>query len=516
MFKGLDRAFGKYVMDENIIATDGEKQKGHGITVREDVLPEHYVDHLEGKDMLGVVPIMDGNQVRFAAIDIDDYNMDIPAVLTMIREMNLPLVPTRSKSGGLHLWFFFVHDVPARAAMQKLEEIADALGFPGVEIFPKQHQIAPTDVGNWINLPWFDHTDTSRYGWDDDGEEINDLEAWINFAEAKRLTLKDMNRVRVRELEDGNERPFSDGPPCLQSLAERGIPEGMRNNVMFSIGIYAHNRFDENVQQLEFMYQTNKDFLDPRMDDRELERIRQGIDENDYRYPCTQAPIKDHCNRQLCLRRKYGVRLNGEVFSFGSLWQFIPVTIEGDELYDEASWRLQVNHNDEQHMLDLTTEELMKASAVQMKAIVRRFVLPPHDNNEWRDLMEVKIQTCEVVHVPEELSSVGVLRHHISQFLNLFGAGTESKQEISHGKAWLDEEDDLYWFKSESFLNYLKQQRYGDHSGTSLNNILRERFGFETNARRRLEGSATRLWMCPMRLRIRKDVDAAPEYKETF
>ena len=37
LFRGLDRAYGKYVLSEGLIATDGEKVKGEGVTIREDL-----------------------------------------------------------------------------------------------------------------------------------------------------------------------------------------------------------------------------------------------------------------------------------------------------------------------------------------------------------------------------------------------------------------------------------------------------------------------------------------------
>lgn len=504
LFAGLDRAYGKYILPEDIIATDGEKLKGHGVTVREDLLPEHYFEHLDGKGMLGVVPIQDGNHVVFAAIDIDDYNVDIRAVLAQIKDLKLPLVSTRSKSGGMHLWMFFAVPIAARVVKVKLEEICDALGFPGIEVFPKQNQIGPDDVGNWINLPWFNHKDTDRYGWTEDCEDMRDLAEWLDYAESQKITLKDLNRIKVEDA-PAADRPFQDGPPCLQSIAERGIPDGMRNMTMFPIAVYAHAKFEDNVDQVQFLHETNAQYCDPRLDDREVERIRQQVEGNEYRYPCTQAPIKDFCNRELCLRRKYGVRLNGESFSFGTLWHFIPTTHDGTELNHEGHWRLQINRNEDQFMMDLSSEELMVYRVLRRKALELHVVLPNFDNNDWAAIIEDKISTCESVHVAEELSSVGVLRAYISAFLNLHGKGTESKLEVLHGKCWRDEEANEYWFKSEHFLAYLKVQRFTDYQGTRLNNILKEKFGFKMT-RRRINEDPTRIWICPSALRVHKDV----------
>ena len=517
LFTGMDRAYGRYEFDNEMIATDGEKRKGHGVTIREDILPEFYTQHLDGDEnmMLGVIPIMDGNTCKFGAIDIDDYNVDIPKVLTLVRDMNLPLIGSRSKSGGLHLWAFFIDAIPARAVKAKLEEICDAIGYPNIEVFPKQHQIGPADVGNWINLPWFDHESTDRYGFNREGEEVHDLAAWLDLCEEYRISLRDLNRLQVGANPDAGERPFADGPPCLQTLAERGITEGMRNNVMFSMGVYAHHKHGDDA--IAYMHQFNAEHFDPRIDDREVERIRTSVDDGGYRYPCTQAPISEVCNRTLCLRRRWGVRLNGETFNFGTLFQYVPVTIDGDELSDECHWKLQINYNEEEHQLELTTDELLQARAVRKKAVNRRITLPPFANDEWNDLMEAKIQNCEVVQVPEEVSSIGVLRYHIAGFLDLRGSGTESKLEIEHGKAWLNEEEERYWFKLELLRDYLQTQRYNDYTGSRLAAVLRDRFGFQEKRPRLEKGKdGTRIWTCPATLRLKRETGGEPTFREEF
>ena len=519
LFKGLDRAYGKYELPKDLIATDGEKVKGRGITKSEDLLPEHYTRHLLGQSMLGVVPIQDGNRCNFAAIDIDDYEVDHVAVIKRVSELKLPLVATRSKSGGLHLWAFFKNEgVPARAAMTKLEEVSAALGYPGIEIFPKQHQIGPEDVGNWINLPWFQYDETDRWGWTDEGEEIRDLETWLGYAEDRAVTLKELNRWKV-DFDDAGEADamFADGPPCLQTLASRGIPEGQRNMTMFPMAVYAHARYPDPAEMEWAVHQYNDHLFDPRMQDREIETIRQQVEHNDYRYPCQQEPIKSVCNRALCLRRKYGVRLNGTQFNWGTLWQILPLTNDGKELVDECYWRMQLNYNEEQVMIDLSTAELMNYRAVHMKVVNARIILPPMDANDWRNIIEEKMQNVEVVHELEITSSVGELRQHLARFLSMRAAGTEMKVEVLAGKAWLNEDEGMFWFQGEFFKDYLTQQRYTDFKGPKLTQTLKHMFGFDiTRARFPHHENPVRIWKCPKEM-----IDPAadilpPDVKETF
>lgn len=521
LFAGLDRAFGKYVLADDVIATASGKVRGRGVTVQDDLTPERYVDHLNGGDMLGVVPIVDGNLCSFAAIDIDDYQLNIPDVLGKVKELQLPLVATRSKSGGLHLWLFFADPIPAKAAMQKGEELAAGLGFPGVEVFPKQYQIGPEDVGNWINLPFWNALGdgTDRYGWNDDGDELRDLAAWLDYAESKRITLKQLNRVKL-EPAQGAPGIFEDGPPCLQTLASRGIGEGMRNTVMFNIGVYAHSRSEEDDAAAEFMHEANRNYFDPRMDDHEVERIILQVRDSSYRYTCRQAPLKDVCNRPLCLTREHGVRLTGTTYSFGTLWQHVPVTTQGDavqrEQSDECTWQLQINFENEQHILTLNTDQLRSYPAIRKMANNRRLVLPAMDANEWGDLIDEKIPHAEVVHVAEELSEVGQLRTLLSRFLNIFTVGTEYKVEILHGKAWHDTSRDTYVFRGELLQAWLKQNRFTHYDPAHLSILLKQEFGLRVYGTRIGDQSKVNVWSLPSWVRVQKETTVRQGFRQVF
>ena len=60
LFSGLTRAYGLW---------DGKKQT----TVKAQLTPKHYEDHLAGKISLGVIPIAEDSKCKFGAIDIDDH-----------------------------------------------------------------------------------------------------------------------------------------------------------------------------------------------------------------------------------------------------------------------------------------------------------------------------------------------------------------------------------------------------------------------------------------------------------
>ena len=123
-----------------------------------------YQLHLNGKRSIGIQPCDDNGFARFGAIDIDPKNykdLDVKYYLDIIQEKELPLIPVRSKSNGLHLYLFTKEFVQAKEIKSFLEQVLFLFKLPiTTEVFPKQTKLGTnTDGdkinGNFINLPYF-------------------------------------------------------------------------------------------------------------------------------------------------------------------------------------------------------------------------------------------------------------------------------------------------------------------------------------------------------------------------
>ena len=220
LFEGYEGAHGQtYVLERR---RHGKTQAKYEI-VREPLTEELVQDHLDGKRGVGSIPINANNKCRFGALDIDDYNLDLAALYQKVQRLKLPLTTCRSKSGGAHLFLFLAEEVPAADVREKLAEFSSALGFGTCEIFPKQEEVHHDrgDVGNFINLPYFNVKYTTRYALDSDGESL-DIELFLDSAESSRKTFKEL-----RAFPKGTDTEvIPNGPPCLQQLTTTGIPEG--------------------------------------------------------------------------------------------------------------------------------------------------------------------------------------------------------------------------------------------------------------------------------------------------
>ena len=121
-------------------------------------------DHLCGKHVLGIYPLLQDDTCRFLAIDFDEENWrgDVAMVAQTCREHDIPCSVEISRSGnGTHLWFFFsepIEAAKARALGSVVLTLAmknhARLSFHSYDrMFPNQDTMPKGGFGNLIALP---------------------------------------------------------------------------------------------------------------------------------------------------------------------------------------------------------------------------------------------------------------------------------------------------------------------------------------------------------------------------
>ena len=217
---------------------------------------EHYLEHLEGKISLGIVPINRKGLTKFGVLDIDDHKKDKtkPAVpwtkkkyqklLDKIKFLRLPLTVSKSKSGGAHCTMFLDKFYKAGDVQHILNKFEYALGYERdyLEKFPKQDTLRPDENGNFINLPY--HGGNTRVFLDFDGNELNTSEGLLYAS--KRVT---------------NESNWS-----KFKLLDHGKSSG-RNDRTFAATSFLKKHYDDYENQV---IEYNKLFNDPPIEDKEL------------------------------------------------------------------------------------------------------------------------------------------------------------------------------------------------------------------------------------------------------
>lgn len=450
LFDGFREAHGFY----QITGEESGKKIGKAMTVRKTVTVEKWEAHLDGKQGLGLIPITYNNTVKWGAIDIDDYRVDFAKVCKTIGESNLPLVPCRSKSGGLHLFLFLTTFAPAASVQGKLKEMAAAIGHGGVEIFPKQTEILAErgDLGQWINMPYFDETRTNRFALDAKGTGI-DLDAFIKIACERRITPECLEQLSMDPPE-----ALKDGPPCLQHLITKGFPNGTRNNGLFNLGVYAKKSDPDNWTKI--LDSLNKAHLHPPLTSAEVLGVVKSLNKKEYYYSCNQPPIKDHCNKSKCRGCKYGIGQGAGLPVMTTLSKLCTVP---------PIWFIDVEGGGR---LALSTEELQSPLSFQRRCMEALNKMPPILKREvWGDIISKLMDSVSLIEMPIDATPAGQFKEH----LELFCTGrsqAKMPEEILLGKPWPFE--DKHIFRLKDLIAFLQRNHFSILETNVITKMLRD------------------------------------------
>lgn len=109
-----------------------------------------------------------------------------------------------------------------------MKTIAEAIGYPGVEVFPKQAKRPSGGYGNYINLPFFGHPSLQYACYTPKG--VIGLSAFLDLAECSRTTTANLNRIVSQR------KPTKEIQPTDDSELQRPQAAG-RNEFLFYLGI---------------------------------------------------------------------------------------------------------------------------------------------------------------------------------------------------------------------------------------------------------------------------------------
>lgn len=434
LFSGLERAHGVY---RERGRGAGGKITGEASTIATPPTVQLWERHLSGRQGIGIIPIRDDENVLFAAIDIDKNDIDHAALQRRVTEMGLPLVVCASKSGGAHCYIFFTHPTRAEYVRSTLDEWAAALGFPGVEVFPKQNRLSSDrDVGNWINMPYYHGKRRAIV----DGEWL-EAEQFLELAGSMAVDEATLLQVHVPtpELLEG-------GPPCLQSLARYGFPRGSRNNSMFNLGVYAQLRWPDDWE--ERMDPLNSELLGDPLGHKELATIIKSLKKKEYFYTCDKPPMCNNCNKELCRQREFGVGGGGQEPPL------LPSSIQ-KLLYRPPRWVICVEGTN----VETDTRTLQDQRAYQRLLMEECNVYPPPAKpTVWRRHIHELLQRVEEVEVPYDASEYGQFRYYVEVFCTSRKRQARTAEELMLGKVW--REHDRLYFRSPDLTKFIDSQRF--------------------------------------------------------
>lgn len=476
-FTGLQRAHGHFRPQGPERERDG-KQEGFTETIHAPITEALWQGHLDGVYGVGIIPITDEATCVWGAIDVDiDKRPDLIQVAKDVTRLELPLIVCRSKSGGAHLYLFTSEPVPAPLMRGKLMEWSIALGYSGVEVFPKQIKLAgPRDYGNWINLPYFNGDETVRYAIKTDGQKLC-ISQFLDLADTLAVSTTELEEIRMAaDLSFGDQ--LADAPPCLQCIAGKGGPgDGASNKMLFNVGIYLRKRHGDEWEG-HFDGYNVEPFVQNARGHKELVQLVKSVNRKNYEYTCNEPPIAQVCNRQICLTRKFGIG-GGEDdpgVVFGSLVKI--ETVPPTWIWDVDGARLE-----------LTTEQLKDQGRFHTACIDILNKWPKWMKpNTWAQLIRHKLEHVEVIQAPPDARPEGMLWNHLQSYTT-GRAQAKTRDELAQDKPWTPTAEDVErykgskdqvklgrtYFRSPHFKQYIEQQRMSGVTERKLWAWLRDR-----------------------------------------
>lgn len=439
LFEGNMKIFGIYGTE--MTDAGGGKVKSTAKTIRKDVTIELWIAHLTGRIGLGICPITDKSMVKFAAIDVDDYLISIEEVNQRVQKLKLPLVPFRTKSGGVHLFLFLESFYPADKVQGKMREWAGLLGFGNSEIFPKQTKVVADrgDMGSWINMPYQNCVETTRYAVNEQGEKL-DFQQFLMWISRKIIDPKSLEAIKAQ----GSDI-LPGGPPCLNHLCSMGLPPGTRNNGLFNLAVYAHKAYGDDWK--EHVHELNVKYLDPPLEMSEVMGIIKSVEKKEFSYMCKQPPIMNYCNMPKCRMCKHGIGVSGlGMPKFGSLTKLCTIPV---------IWFLEIEGGGR---IELSTEQLQSPHKFQNRCMEILSIMPMLPKAvDWNEMIAQLLENVTVVEIPRDETPKGMLWHHLENFCT-GRVQARNPDEILMGKPWTC--DGIIYFRIVDFTNYLERLKF--------------------------------------------------------
>jgi hypothetical protein len=505
IFNGLQLAYGTFTIDKKQL---NGKSTGRAAIIREPRTTELWEGHLSGKGRgVGIIPINEENQCVWGCIDVDQYPLDHKTLIEKIRKLQLPLVICRSKSGGAHCFLFTTEWIEAKDMQLTLQQISAALGYGGSEIFPKQIKLHldRDDVGNFLNLPYFNAEDGLRYAIKDDGTGAT-IDEFIELYEKYKQTPEQVAKIQIGDTKEQN--PLKDGPPCLQILAQNKISEGGRNNGLFNLGVYLRKAYPDSWESEILKY--NMEYLDPPLPLNEVNIVAKQLEKKDYIYKCSDAPINAHCNKTLCLTRKHGVgaAVQGAVIANLRKYNSTPPV-----------WFVDVNGEP----LEMDTDALLNQATFQRSCMEQLNFMPRSVSKiAWENrigalMQEMKDNESAIIEVAQDASITGQFYDYLEDFCRHMQQA-QDKEEILLKRPWTDEEQQKTYFRLKDFDAFLKRNKFFEYKSHKIAQRLRDMGGESVVLK--IKGRPIRVWQIPSFDAVNVELNApdfgAQENNEVF
>jgi len=490
-FTGLQRNFGSADLTKTKIdPTTGKVKPVYEWTGRE-LTKQDYLDHLNGRQSIGVQPCDDQSLAKFGAIDIDDKqhsysNFPYKKYLDIIAENKLPLVPVKSKSGGLHLYIFLKE--PAKAVFIRgfLEKLLFTLKLPtNIEIYPKQTELGQDSEGNWvngqfINLPYYNKTE--RVGFNLDGTTFT-FEQFIKVIEANTYSSDDLEEFAIehtRKILTGGGEEFNDGPPCLAVLTKDKLTDG-RDRFLYNYAVFAKKKYPDDWEKMVIAapnkyFKTDSNGVLDWSEEKTKKKLK-SWSRNIKGYTCNEDPIHAVCLKAECRNRRFGF-LSYNKKSFPALTGLQKIT------YPEPEYTFNVTSEDGQTTKEVRAKNIKQIIELDnIRAIIGAAadkVPPKIKQDEFQEILDNLFPPKIITSPPKGTTPDELLEQYLLQYLN--GPKAETFASFKTGGVFIENND--AYFVYSIFYATLKNKEWKENRGRTAERI-QKLFGAEFGVSKR-------------------------------
>ena len=497
IFSGLKRNFGIAYLDEFTVDpnTGKKKPKKYGWSFKE-ITEKHYLDHLEGKTSIGIQPCDDDGMASFGAIDIDDKehsysNFPYKRYLDIIKENNLPLIPVKSKSGGLHLYLFLKEKVRAVFLRNFLESLLYILKLkPSTEVYPKQTELGYDEEkkeysnGQYINLPYFNRNERVAINYDGTPFTFEQFIKIVNHNKKSKQELEEFSLALVKTVLQGGPDEFNDGPPCLQIMAKEPLNDA-RDRWLYNYMVFAKKKYPDNWQdvlkaapQKYFIKDSNGVVLDHWGSEKKIiDKIRSWKKDNTKGYTCTQEPIVNFCMKVECLKKKYGVGSDRKKM-FPPLSNLVKIN------YPEPEYTFNVELPDNKGSKVIRAKDMKQIKdQEELRTLIMKtanIYVAKVKGDDFENVIAKLLPPVEIHQPPKGTTPDELLHEYLEEYLN----GPKAKSYASFKSGAVLVEEGFAYFKFANFYNTLKNKEWKERKERTAQRI-KERYKAEFGIKKR-------------------------------
>ena len=478
-FTGLQRNFGIADLTKTIKDPVTGKLKPEYGWSKQPITDQYYLDHLNGNKSIGIQPCNDEGMVRFGTIDIDskDYkDFSIKKYLDIIKQYDLPLIPVKSKSGGLHLYLFLKEPVKAIIIKKFLEGLLFTLKLPlKTEIYPKQTELGQDSEGkfidgNFINLPYYNKTE--RIAINFDGKPFT-FEQFIQVIEANLKTsseLEEFSIAHVKTVLQGGPSEFDDGPPCLQIMTKSPLDDG-RDRWLYNYMVFAKKRYQDKWEEMVvdapkkyFLKDSNGLVVDDWSEKKVRDKIRSWKKDSTKGYTCTQEPIANFCMKSECVKRKYGFLSDRKVL-FPKLSSLVKIKYPEPEY----TFNVELPNGESRNVKARNVKQIVLQEEIRsIIAAAADFVPPKVKSNDFQEVLDSLFPPTEELLPPKGTTPDEQLAEYLKDYVN----GPQAKSNAAFKTGAVLIEGDYAYFKYQSFYNSLKGKDWKEDKSKTAEKII--------------------------------------------